>query len=340
MNSLLPFTGTILCGNNQEQMATFGSQVIDHIKRHGYCVVQMKDSTPFSLLTLRELLGRGQHHIRGNRYGVVSISPSKSSSDRKIDESHYFGTTNRYQPPHTDGAYLNGFVWLGNAYKRLSPPSIVALQCVQPASQGGASILIDTQRILRDLLVHHPAIARILLSPGCVSFCRDDQMALDVAVYERLSPDRWRVRFRCDEALYVSDWANSAVQFFYHRYILNQSYQRRIHLTEGQILVVDNFRVLHGRDSFGAQDEASDRYFRRVWVLDESDTSWLVNFQEQNRACPALERCIPYAPVEESVLSQQLDLQQHKPMSLGVRLPKQMRVIVDGLYSRLLPEVS
>lgn len=330
-SSYLAAQNLLFC-KGQEYLETLLPALTLQLKKHGYCVVQMWDLTEVPLIALRNRLGRGQLHIRAAQNGVVTISPNASSS-QILDESHYYGASARKHSPHTDGAYLSGFLQQGKAFKRVGPPAIVLLQCVRSAYNGGTSIVIDAQRILRDLLIHTPEVAKVLLSPGCISFCRDDHMVLDVPVYERLTANRWRVRFRCDEMLYPSDWANEAIQHLHTHYLSNESYQKRIDLQEGQILLLDNFRVLHGREAFSVAGE-QDRFLRRTWVHDDSSSQRAINFCNSYPSCRAFERYAVYRAMAHS------NATTPHILDLGIRLPQHLQAIVNEQDFQSVPNVA
>ena len=333
MNSLsyLAAQNLLFC-KGQEHLETILPAVRTQLKKHGHCVVQMWDLTEAPLITLRNCLGRGQLHIRASHNGVATISPDALPT-KTLDESHYFASSSRKHPLHTDGAYLNGFLLKGDVLTRVGPPAVVLIQCVRVSHNGGTNIVIDAQKILRDLLIRTPEVAKILLSPGCVSFCRDDHMALDVPVYERLSVDRWRLRFRCDETVYLSEWAYDAIQHLHDYYLSSAQYQQHFDLQEGQILLLDNFRVLHGREAFSL-DAEHNRFFRRAWIQDDNNSQVLFNYCNSSRNCRAFERYAFYGAATQS---------NTKPdclLDLGIRLPSDLRAIVDEQISPALPKAA
>jgi alpha-ketoglutarate-dependent taurine dioxygenase len=323
MTSLLYlFEQDILSCKGEEHLAAILPDIRLRLKEDGYCIVKMWDLTAAPLIALRASLGCGQLHVRADYSGVVTIAPN-APHNIQLDETHYYGGSSRKHPPHSDGAYLNGILLTDKTIKRVGPPAIVLLQCVRATPNGGANILIDAQPILQDLVTRHPNIAKVLMSHGCVSFCRDDHMAIDLPIYERLSADRWRIRFRCDETLYFPESTASAVQHFYKHYITKDKYQQQIKLEEGQILLVDNFRVLHGRESFSSSAE-HNRFFRRTWVQDDSPAQILYNFCDSSRNCPALERHTAYGSVAEASVQP-----RHLHLDLGVRLPHHLQAVIE-----------
>lgn len=327
MKSVLQFSASQpIAFSNQDTLQTTIHRIEQQIKRHGYCIVQSSDTSVSPLLKIRQALGRAQLHVRADLDGVATISPQASPSIHSIDESKYFGTTNHSHPPHTDGAYLNGFLQQDGELKRVEPPAIVLLQCAQPALKGGSNIVIDGRRILIDLLTHEPEVAQILSKRGCVSFCRDDQMAVDVAVFEWITADRLRVRFRNDDALFYPLWAQEAIQHL-QTYVMNEKYRKRIELKEGQILILDNFRILHGRDTFdteSAESSEQSRLFRRAWVHYENEYNILVNFSSKPSHCRAFDRYVPYSVMESSPSN----ITPHS--GIGIGLPNHLRMAMNS----------
>lgn len=332
MKSLLSWSAhSVIDCPHLDWLPTRMDDIDRQLKRYGYCIVQAWDTSVSPLLSIRQALGRGQFHIRADWQGVVTVSPQASPCHAPLDSSQYFGTTRHPHPPHTDGAYLDGFLWQDNGFKRIEPPAIVLLQCVQPALMGGINLVIDGQRILIDLLMHQPDLANTLAIPGCVSFYRDDQMAVDVAVFEWMAARRLRVRFRSDDALLYPTWAEPAIQELYHNYLMNEKYQKRIDLKEGQILILDNFRVLHGRESFEDTSSASTRYFRRSWIHYENAAAMMTNFLKLNRQCRAFERYAYYGVIEP-----QIDVPTASMCERGIRVPRHLRALLDGTEGRLM----
>ena len=190
-----------------------------------------------------------QTHIRADANGLVGIS-TETVVNREWEKyrSEYSGLTSEEFLPHTDGSYLHGLVHRDGHYIQLLPPKMLVLQCWQSAVAGGASILIDVQRVYDDLAKENPEHLRILSTKGCVTYCRDDQIAIDRAVFEELNDGTIMLRFRYDAAAYVADWAIEAFHGLQQNYFANAKYQSRLTLTKGQIIVIDNYRMLHGRE--------------------------------------------------------------------------------------------
>ena len=127
-----------------------------------------------------------------------------------------------------------------------------------------SNILIDGLEVYDALSQENRRCLDILSTKGCVTYCRDDQIALDRAVFEELSDGTVMLRFRYDFAAYVADWALEAFHALQREYFANPKYQRRLGLRSGQILAIDNARMLHGRQAFSSG--TAKRRCRRVWL--------------------------------------------------------------------------
>ena len=241
--------------------------IADHVAAHGYAVVEAWDTESSTLKEVSERFGSVQTHIRADANGLVGIS-TETVVNREWEKyrSEYSGLTSEEFLPHTDGSYLHGLVHRDGHYIQLLPPKMLVLQCWQSAVAGGASILIDVQRVYDDLAKENPEHLRILSTKGCVTYCRDDQIAIDRAVFEELDDGTIMLRFRYDAAAYLADWAIEAFHGLQQNYFANPKYQRRLTLTKGQIIVIDNYRMLHGRELFSNGNAGQERKLRRVWL--------------------------------------------------------------------------
>jgi alpha-ketoglutarate-dependent taurine dioxygenase len=268
--------------------------IVEHLVTHGYAVIDAWDAEPATLVDISEHFGRVQSHVRADANGVVGIS-ADAVVDREWTSfrSEYIGTSSEEFLPHTDGSYLHGLVRDAGTYLELSPPKMLVLQCAQNASVGGSSVLIDAQRVYRDLAMAHPRYLEALSRKGCVTYCRDDQIALNCAVFETLEDGMIMLRFRYDSAAYVADWALDAFHALQTDYFANPSYQSHLKLAKGQIVLIDNYRMLHGRDAFSNGPTEQKRSLHRLWLA-RDDLPILYNAANEHRERRALARFKAY----------------------------------------------
>lgn len=268
--------------------------IADHVAADGYAVLEAWDTESSTLKEVSERFGSVQTHIRADANGLVGIS-TETVVNREWEKyrAEYSGLTTEEFLPHTDGSYLHGLVHRDGHYVQLLPPKMLVLQCWQSAVAGGASILVDVQRVYNDLGNENPEHLRILSTKGCVTYCRDDQIAVDRAVFEELNDGTIMLRFRYDAAAYVADWAIEAFHGLQQNYFANAKYQSRLDLMKGQIIVIDNYRMLHGRDSFSNGNVGEERKLRRVWLAHDR-LPVLRNAAGQHRERRALKRFEAY----------------------------------------------
>ncbi len=253
--------------STRDRFSTARDEIADHIAAHGYAAIDAWDTECQTLEEIAGAFGRIQSHIRADANGLVGISTDAVvNHEWEVYRSEYHGTSTEEFLPHTDGSYMHGLVHHDGNYIQLLPPKMLVLQCWKAAASGGANILIDAQRVHNDLAHGNPRILEILSTKGCVTYCRDDQIAMDRAVFEELADGSVMLRFRYDSTAYLADWAVDAFHCLQNDYFADPRYQTRLMLHEGQVILIDNHRMLHGRESFANGTPGQERRLRRVWL--------------------------------------------------------------------------
>ncbi|SKA32446.1 Taurine dioxygenase, alpha-ketoglutarate-dependent [Enhydrobacter aerosaccus] len=300
--------------STRESFADRYGHIADHVASCGYAIIDAWDAETSTLQEIAEHFGNVQTHIRADANGLVGISTETIvNRDWEKFRSEYSGITSDEFMPHTDGSYLHGLVHRDGKYIQLLPPKMLVLQCWQSAAAGGDSILIDVQQVYDDLARENPGDLKILSTKGCVSYCRDDQIALDRAVFECLDDGAIMLRFRYDSTAYIADWASEAFHNLQRNYFSNPRYQVRLALAKGQIVVIDNYRMLHGRDSFSDGGEGKERKLRRVWLAYDR-LPVLRNAADQHRERRALKRFEAY-----DIRPPAIAARMAPPRSIGIR---------------------
>ena len=281
------------CQNRQQFFDRY-EDIADHVATHGYAVLYAWDTESSTLREVSEHFGSVQTHIHADANGLVGISTENVvNREWEMLRSEYSDINSEEFLPHTDGSYLHGIVHRDGHYIQLLPPKMLVLQCWQSAMAGSASILIDVQRVYSDLAKDNPGHLRILSTKGCVTFCRDDLIAVDRAVFEELDDGTIMLRFRYDSSAYVADWAVEAFHGLQQNYFANAKYQSRLALTKGQIIVIDNYRMLHSFDSCCSGTADQECKLRRVWLAHDR-LPFLRNAVDQHREQRALKRFEAY----------------------------------------------
>lgn len=286
------------------------------VEANGFCVLEPWDASPDTFRTIGSIFGKIQSHIRADEEGIVGVGGEQPQGEWKEYISEYKGLGMAQFEPHTDGTFVDGFITRGNRLKKARPPLYVILQVVRSARSGGANIIVDTQKILKHLLMNEPDMAATLMKSGCLTVIRDDQMAMDFPVFELIGYGHFRVRYRGDAKAFAPDWSLPSLRLLQTKYHLSHDFRTRVSLKENQILVADNTRVLHGREPFTNKNNGAGegRKLRRIWILDEN-TPDIVSMTEEVPTSRVLDAFKPYGPVPN-----EMALKGVPKIATGIRL--------------------
>ena len=199
------------------------------------------------------------------------------------------------------------------------------MQMVQPAASGGASTIIDSKPMLEDALQCDRDLVAVLLQP-CVVYSRDDHCAR-TQILKRISRETWSIRWRYDFTTLVERDACEALKLFDRKYVSDPEYLKSFSLQAGEIVVTDNWRVLHGREAFNDSPE-KPRLLRRVWVTNREQV--FVNPLGQAQLQRVYDQYQPYSYIEPT--------EGRKPLisvSTGIRLNPDSQAIAEKLLREL-----
>lgn len=195
-----------------------------------------------SLAELHEVatsLGHVRHHRDGLQSGLTMIKADRERSERSAGTAF----TRKAMPGHTDGSGVP------------LPAGLVLGHCTRKASRGGQSIFADMAVIHDRLRSESPETLTVLEDEENFLFGDSELVAPIFSDHD----DRVRVRFRDDGGLRIrSKRAADAVSALRE---LVQQHQHTLDFAEGDAYIVDNFRVLHGREAY-----RGDRLFGRLLV--------------------------------------------------------------------------
>lgn len=267
------------------------------LERNGFAVVNAGNLEREVLARWANRFGRIQNHPKADRDGIVELITHRSGREiGQFDRSR--ASAHAEFLPHSDGAFVDGFCEENGLTKRVGPPCLFLLQCVKAADVGGESLLIDCQTIFDDLRRDSPEFLSTLLQLK-LNFCGGRDSSLDKPLFERISVDRWRVRFRSDLVM-VEESAQPVVRSFFNDYVRNPKYHREFALKPGEILIADNFRLLHGRKSIEAKSGVY-RQVRRLWVWDDGNGTDYVTLEGKPLPAGAFQGMERYGPLPKRV---------------------------------------
>ena len=273
---------------NNAKRDFFDSQGISNaLKKNGYCIVKPKDLSVEEFRKIAENFGLIQFHTKSDEYGVVG-GGEPINTDWQIFKDDYHGELSSDFYPHTDGSFLNGMAYIDGVAKKITPPKFVILQCVSKPEIGGDNFLVDGQKIYNDLHANHADTLKTLTTSGSVSYCRDDLLSIDCSVFEKINDETYRIRYRYDSTAFIPEWATKAFIDIQQNYSTNDDYITNVPLEPGDILVMDNLRVLHARHKF--VDGNQKRKMRRLWIADDTSAT----FKNILNQSPVRRAMLPY----------------------------------------------
>ncbi len=144
--------------------------------------------------------------------------------------------------PHTDNPY------------RLAPPQIQVLHCLSRAGQGGQSLLVDGLAVVESLRAEAPADYD-LLSRIPARFAWSDEETFLECEAPVIGPDHIRFNPRSFQAVCADGPTREAWQAAYERFARRLLAPEACHtfdMAAGDMVMLHNCRVLHGRTAFEA----------------------------------------------------------------------------------------
>ncbi|WP_419868547.1 TauD/TfdA family dioxygenase [Chryseobacterium sp. CT-SW4] len=141
--------------------------------------------------------------------------------------------------PHTDRSTLE------------NPPNILIYYYRSPSDVGGETWLIDTKKILLEILLKYGEDCKILQQAYAVF---SDQSETYIGnIFEKLKDGSYCVRFRNDKFEYLNRDLIEFLPLFYDRI---EKYKETVKLEKGYGYMIHNGRFLHGRAGFTGKREA------------------------------------------------------------------------------------
>ncbi|NUP13202.1 MAG: hypothetical protein HOW73_44755 [Polyangiaceae bacterium] len=162
---------------------------------------------------------------------------------RAVPEGRSFASTNGPTPLHNDLQLFRG-----------RPADLQVLVCVQPATSGGTSLLLDSRLVVEALEQHDRALySAVFEVPRAFPFIAGMVVAPTIARFGEHIAFLHAPRPAPNDPLFSKVMAQ-----------LEAHPPARIDLRAGEILVADNHRVLHGRTAFSDPRRELVRFL--VWL--------------------------------------------------------------------------
>lgn len=155
-----------------------------------------------------------------------------------------------HQHPHTDGV------------SEIAPPRVMSILCINPAKRGGESTLVDFSKVAKSLSTQ----ALVALhQPGAIKVQRGSQIVYP-PVFAPNGRGGTTARFSNHE-YNDSRPGNVGAEHGFNavdQYLKNPENQLVLPLQPGELVVIDNDRMAHGRNAFTTEQD-NPRLLLRRW---------------------------------------------------------------------------
>jgi alpha-ketoglutarate-dependent taurine dioxygenase len=205
------------------------TEALEQLGKDGYVVLAGGRPDVWIVEVLASQIGQPLTGTFEQAIGDIIFNPNESRGDgRSIANSQY------EMNPHTDGSF-----------DKRAPTDII-LQCIAPDQPGyGDTVIVDTQILFARLSSHHlRALSRPLFW-----FARCERGKHSRVLRPVMDGSDGSVRYREDDKYVIETNTALGAEAIgrFRSLIRNELHQRRFALSVGDIVWMDNRRVLHGR---------------------------------------------------------------------------------------------
>ncbi|MEW1910823.1 TauD/TfdA family dioxygenase [Kitasatospora sp. NPDC085895] len=208
-------------------------EAVHRFNTYGAVILELPEPpTVEEILGLEKSLGTIWHHQRSEPNGISVIEPTGNPPG-------FLGTMPDEHPPHTDGAYSD------------DPPRIVLLACEYAEASGGDSILVSAATAHNRVLEKGGYLLDSLYEPDALTITRNGAIARKAAFSGVAG--QVGICFRKDDhsTTHATGAAAHAVRVL-SDIVSTPDLQLTTTLRRGDVLLIDNCAILHGRTAFDA----------------------------------------------------------------------------------------
>lgn len=207
--------------------AGIGDRVRDTVKVHGACLVHTGTRQYSEVLEEQEFIfGKSLPDSTGASVSRIAVSPGRK----------YYAGSSVGQPMHSDDAHL------------VSPPRLISLYCEKQSKHGGITTLAGIGSHLESVCSRIPE--------ACFAEDAITILGSAGALQRPLVVEADRPLCAFPSILMEASGAPEVIEFY--RELMEWCHmpqnQTRLRLAPGDLLFIDNFRVLHGRTQFPAAE--------------------------------------------------------------------------------------
>lgn len=238
--------------------------MLEQLRCFGFVRVHNVPTTMDGMEPLIKRVGPQRHTNWG---GIADV--------RSVANAYDLTMTQRGLEPHTDNPYrdpIPGYIWL---------------HCLRNASEGGDSTLVDGYMAAKLLAEHHPQAYKTLTATPVHFRYKDDETHLEsegplIELNYENQPFRVRYnnRTECIPALDPAQLEQYyTARHIFYAMITSDELTVRLKLGEGEMLIMDNYRLFHGRTAY--QLAGGERHMRQGYVDRDSTQSRRLTLRRQ-----------------------------------------------------------
>ena len=227
--------------------------ILEYYHKYGFVIVEGLKAQKGEIINFAERIGFIRETNFGKTFDVVSVQ-------NPIDQAY----TSVELGSHTDNPY------------RKPVPSIQFLFCIENTTIGGDSTIVDGYKVAEDLKKNDRQ-AFDTLSNVIIKFKYQDKDSIlenESKIIDLNDEGEFQqIRFsnRLDFVPYDSQ--EKLTEFYrakrkFHKMINSKHYIKQFRLPPGGLLIVDNYRVLHGRTSFNTSE--GHRFLQGLYIDHDS----------------------------------------------------------------------
>jgi gamma-butyrobetaine dioxygenase len=228
-------------------------EILEYFHQYGFVVVKGLHAKEGEIINFAERIG----FIRETNFGKTFDVRSKKQPNDLAYTSIELG-------PHTDNPY------------RRPVPSIQFLFCVENSCVGGNSTLADGFQVAKDLKVHHPDAFKILTETNIFyRFTDQDTVLENTGTTIELDDEGNFIQIRFSNRLDLVPYQSPdklaryyEAKRIFHKMINSEKYLINFRLPSGGLLIMDNYRLLHGRTSFNTSE--GSRFLQGLYIDHDS----------------------------------------------------------------------
>ena len=211
------------------------NSIVESINTEGFTIVKIDQWQ--NIQQIQDWLA----HIFGTPVSDSSISEKPYSTIVAEKNGLYFANTNYTQPLHTDDAHV------------ADTPRVIVLFCEKQSNQGGVTTLIKFDDIYKTIKFLSIDMEKSLFSPDVMEI-EGAKGSLKKPLFHHLEKNKKGISF--PSILTKVKCTEPTLEIFNQimEYVHVKKNQIRFKLVPGDLLMIDNFRVLHGRTKFPLED--------------------------------------------------------------------------------------